>query len=197
MARVRRAFVWLVAVPVVLGGAQLAHAADYWLIAPDAHERAELLAGTGHGYFQYLPFVVALFGALLVAGFVAVSWSTGCGATPVPRDRWLLGSLPVITFVLQEYLERFLHDGAFPWSTAMEPAFALGLVLQVPFAIVAYGIARLLLRAAEAIGRRCLRRRQVRPPVPALLVPAPVDLPRLASLASGYPSRGPPRLAPA
>lgn len=197
MASVRRAFAWLVAVPLVLGGAQLAHAVDYWLIAPDAHERAELLAGTGHGYFSYLPFAVALLGGLLIAGFVAVSCEAGRGRAAVALDRWPLALLPLATFVLQEHVERFLHDGAFPWHAVADPTFALGLVVQIPFAIASYAIARLLLRAAEAIGCARTRRRKLRPVGRGAPSPFSVNLVRRSPLASGHPSRGPPQLTPA
>ena len=185
------------AVPLVLGGAQLAHAADYWLIAPDAHERAELLAGTGHGYFSYLPFAVALFAALVVAGFVAASFDARRRATSVALDRWPLALLPFATFALQEHVERHLHDGAFPWHAAGDPTFALGLVLQIPFAVAAYVAARLLLRAADALGRIRTTKLSLRPaaerPLPVLIA----DLVRRHPLADGHSSRGPPQLAPA
>ena len=137
---------------------ELAHAVDYWLVSPDAHERSELLAGSGHGYFSYLPFAVALCVALLVAGLVAVARAAGRGRPAFSLDPWPLAVLPIATFVLQEHLERYLHDGAFPWHAVSEPTFALGLVLQIPFAIAAYMVARLLLRAAEAIGSRAAPR---------------------------------------
>jgi hypothetical protein len=194
---VRRALAWLVAVPLVLGGAQLAHAADYWLIAPDPHERAELIAGTGHGYFSYLPFAVALFGALLAAALIAVSWDARRGGHGVALDRWPLALLPVVTFVLQEHLERHLHDGSFPWHAVTETTFLLGLVLQIPFAIAAYAVVRLLLRVAEAIGFSAARRRTAWRVTFTAAAPLRVDLPTRSRLASGSPTRGPPRLTPA
>jgi hypothetical protein len=194
---VRRALAWLLAVPLVLGGAQLAHAVDYWLIAPDGHERSELLAGTGHGYFSYLPFAVALLGGLLVAAFVAVSWDAGRGGTAAPLDRWPLALLPFATFVLQEHLERHLHDGAFPWHAAGDPTFALGLVLQIPFAVAAYFAARLLLRAADALGRLRTTKPSLRAAAESALPVLVADLVRRHPLADGHSSRGPPQHAPA
>ena len=193
----RRALAWLVAVPLVLGGAQLAHAVDYWLVSPDAHERSELLAGSGHGYFSYLPFAVALCVALLVAGLAAVIRAAGHGRPAYSLDPWPLALLPIATFVLQEHLERYLHDGAFPWHAVAGSTFVLGLVLQIPFATAAYAVARLLLRAAEAIGSARVSPRKLRPAVLRDLAPAPVDLPSLEPLAGGHPARGPPHLLPA
>jgi hypothetical protein len=189
---VRRVVAWLIALPLVLAGAQLAHVVDYWLVAPDAHERAELLAGTGHDYFSYFPFVVALAGGLVVIGFVWVTGEAHRGRSTVPFDRWPLALLPLATFVLQEHVERYAHDGAFPWHAITAPTFALGFVLQIPFAIAAYVAARLLLRAAEAVGRLFQKRPRSWQPVGAALVPSIVDLPPTAALAGGHPARGPP-----
>jgi hypothetical protein len=188
---VRRFVAWLVALPLVLAGAQGGHAVDYWLVAPSAHERAELLAGTGHAYFSYLPFFVALAGGLVVIGFVWVTGEAHRGRYAVPFDRWPLALLPLATFVLQEHVERYLHDGAFPWQAIAEPTFALGFVLQIPFAIAAYVAARLLLRAAEAMGA-FLRDRPATWVVDGVLTPSVVDLPSPAPLAGGHPVRGPP-----
>jgi hypothetical protein len=194
---VRRFLVWLVALPLVLAGAQLAHAVDYWLIAPDAHERSELLAGSGHAYFSYLPFFVALAGGLLVAGFVAVAVEARGARAVRPLDCWPLAVLPLATFVLQEHLERYVHDGAFPWHAVTERTFAVGLVLQIPFAIAAYVLTRLLLRAAESLGRLSVPRPRFRRVAVHVLAPATVDAPIIAPLASGHPARGPPALTPA
>ena len=87
----------------------------------DAHERSELLAGSGHGYFSYLPFAVALCVALLVAGLAAVIRAAGHGRPAYSLDPWPLALLPIATFVLQEHLERYLHDGAFPWHAVAGP----------------------------------------------------------------------------
>jgi hypothetical protein len=54
--------------------------------------------------------------------------------------------------VLQEVLELSLHTGQFGWRAALAPTFLPGLALQLPFALAAYLMARLLLRAAERIG---------------------------------------------
>jgi hypothetical protein len=183
---------WLLAVPIVLAGAQLAHAVDYWLIAPDAHERAELLDGTGHGYFSYLPFAVALLAGLALASFAAVSWDARRGGRAAVLDRWPLALLPLATFVVQEHLERYLHDGTFPWSAVVEPTFLVGFVLQIPFALAAYFVARLLLRVADAIGRARRDRIAPRPAGLGALAPASVALARRNPLAGGHPSRGPP-----
>ena len=70
----------------------------------------------------------------------------------------------------------------------------IGLLLQLPFALLAYAAARLLLRAGRVVGR-LLADRAV-PPAPAGLVPAarPAELvlPRSPALSLGWGVRGPP-----
>ncbi len=194
----RRALAWLVAVPLVLGGAQLAHAVDYWLVAPDAHERSELLAGSGHGYFSYLPFAVALCVALLVAGLVAVTRAAGHGRPAFSLDPWPLALLPIATFVLQEHLERYLHDGAFPWHAVAGPTFALGPRAPDPVRDRRVcGRTRCSFAPPRQSARRACPRESFGRPCSRDLAPAPVDLPSPEPLAGGHPARGPPHLLPA
>jgi hypothetical protein len=78
----------------------------------------------------------------------------------------------------------------------MQPTFRYGLLLQVPFALAAYLVARLLLRVAREIGRALHRRPRVRlVPQPVAVLQPYVDalLARIAS-ASASP-RGPPLVA--
>jgi hypothetical protein len=183
---------WLLAVPLVLGGAQLAHAVDYWLIAPDAHERSELLAGSGHGYFSYLPFAAALLAGLAVASFVAISCEAHRGRTAALLDYWPLAFLPFATFVVQEHLERYLHDGAFPWTAVAEPTFLVGFFLQIPFAVAAFVAARLLMRVAQAVGRLTWERARSWPDADGAVASPVVHLPRVALLTGGPSARSPP-----
>ncbi len=53
----------------------------------------------------------------------------------------------------QELFERLLHDGALPYTLVFEKTFALGLILQLPFALLACILARLLLGATRAVAR--------------------------------------------
>jgi hypothetical protein len=50
-------------------------------------------------------------------------------------------------------LELSLHTGTLGWHAAAEPTFLPGLALQLPFALLAFLAARLLLRAAVRLGR--------------------------------------------
>lgn len=103
--------------------------------------------------------------------------------------------LSPIAFALQECIER-LFVGGWPFAAALAPTFMPGLAFQLPFALVAFLLARWLLRAADRL--RLLLFGQSH--MPALLPAAAsrrrfaiVDLARVAALAAGYGERGPPR----
>jgi hypothetical protein len=96
-------------------------------------------------------------------------------------------------FAFQEHFERLMHDGVFPWDAAAQPTFLVGLLLQLPFAVAGYLLARLLLRVVRSLGRLLSAPPQVR--VLAGAHPQPpvrVVFPRVPALALGYGSRGPP-----
>ena len=177
---------------LAVAGSQGAHVLTYRLVAPNADQRAHLLADTGHAYMAYLPLGLALC-------TVVVSWpSSGRHAAPGP-DRasglaaWHFALIAPLLFCCQEHFERLLHDGSFPTDAVLQRTFVLGLALQAPFAIGAYVLARILLRAARAVGRLLGS-----PPRPCRVVPiiralrASVDAPRVPALALGFGTRGPP-----
>ena len=85
---------------------------------------------------------------------------------------WAFGLVAPALFTCQEHIERLAHDGTVPWL-AGEPTFLAGLALQLPFALAAYLVARLLLRVARSIAR-----------VLAPLDPAPLARPRRVGRAS-------------
>ena len=189
----RRALTWLVALPVIVVGTEVAHGLAYWWAYPDTDLRAAVLARSGHGYFAWAPVAIALLAAIELVAL-------GVDVTDRVRDRparqlpaWAFFFIPLLVFTLQEHLERLFDLGVFPWWTALEPSFWRGLVLQIPLGLAAYLIARLLSRAASAVARavrgpRPEPRRQIAPrrlPVAALL-------PRLAPLAGSSAGRAPP-----
>ena len=84
------------------------------------------------------------------------------GAWSSPRTR--LAAMPFAClapaiFVLQEHLEQAFASGAVPYAVALEPTFLPGLLLQLPFALVAYALARALLRLADGVRRLLGRHR--------------------------------------
>lgn len=194
----RRGAAWLVVVPLMLGGTEVAHALSYWLVYPQAVVRWQVLAATGHGYLGWWPLVLGSGGAIGLAGFASgvIGVARGRPARQVPA--WAFGVLPLAGFTLQEFLERWLALGGFPWWMVEQQTFRVGLLLQVPFALVAFVAARLLLRAARGIGRVLVgdRPRLVRLPAGVRAFASLAVVLPPSFLASGHAGRGPPARAP-
>jgi len=194
---VRRALAWLFALPLVLAGSQLAHVVAYRWVYPSSHVRLHALLSTGHGYMDQLPLVFGIGAGIAIVSLVAAVVDAARGRSLHGLPAWAFALLPVLTFVVQEILERSLHTGAFVWQAVESPTFLPGLVLQLPFAAIAFLVARLLLRSAKTVGRLigslrgCVTRR-----APDLLrLPFVVRLPRPAPLAASAAGRAPPLLA--
>ena len=189
----RRRLAWGLTLPLVLAGSQAAHALAYALVYPQAQVRASTLLTTGHAYLSELPFALALAAA---AAFVTLLVTAVDAARQRPaRDApaWAFALLAPATFILQELLELSLHTGTFGWHAFLAPTFVPGLLLQLPFAAVAYAIARLLLRVARRIGAGFAQPRLVQP---AGVVAISLWLRPLVSLvAAAAQPRAPPRFA--
>jgi hypothetical protein len=194
----RRSAVWLLSVPLMIAGSELAHALAFRIVYPNAHARLRELLATGHGYTSYLPLFLAVGTALeLVAlGTVIAGGSGRRGRDTVPP--WAFALLPLLGFTFQEFLERLFVGAGFPWWMVLQPTFRIGLLLQLPVSLVVFLVARLLLRAADRVGT-ALRRVLHGPPRVAGERPdwtaAPVSPLRVAALAAGHAGRGPPRRA--
>ena len=190
----RRLIAWIVTLPLAVAGTQIAHALAYRLINPAGSERAHELSATGHAYFAYLPLAFAI-GAVLVAFALAAEVrhvATRSERAALRPRAWQFGLVAPAVFASQEHFERLIHDGTFPWDAAIAGSFIVGLLLQIPFALAAYGLARLLLHAARSLGGLLAQRRR-RPTFATIQWPACAFIaPRLPALALGYGSRGPP-----
>lgn len=180
------------AIGLAIAGSQVAHASAYRLAEPLPGTRARLLSETGHGYLDHLPLGIALISAVLVLALLAEADATRSGSSgTTPRASLFLWLAP-LTFVGQEHLERWLAEGSFPWQAAGERTFMLGLALQLPFALAAWLVARVLLHAARALGRLGV------PSLPAISVraalctPTALTLPATRRLEFGCGPRGPP-----
>jgi hypothetical protein len=180
-------------VPILLAGSQLAHALAYRLVYPSLPLRVHVLAASGHGYLQELPLAFGVAGAIVLATlcWTAVDAARGSRPRPIPPVAFAL--LPPLAFGIQELAERWLTVGGVPWWVVEQPTFRIGLVLQLPFGLLAYAAARVLLRGAHELGRRTAaqgppRLRRVLPPhaAPAPLGPIP------ALPLSPWSTRGPP-----
>ena len=170
-----RTRVWLVVSPVVAGGVLLAHSLAYRLTATPTDPF--------HSYLEHVPQILLL---LTLAGLLLARVGSRLDA-PLPAAFPLVA---LTTFVLQEHVERIVHGGGVPFLLTT-PAFLVGLVLQVPFALVAWALARWLLAAVrEERARRPTRRRLV-----LFLVPSFDDVDAgPASELRLPPGRGPPGL---
>ncbi|MBV9836781.1 MAG: hypothetical protein JO156_01590 [Solirubrobacterales bacterium] len=199
----RRMAAWLVSIPLMVVSSQGAHLLAYRWVYPSAHLRLNELLGTGHSYMvgtpAYLPLLLALIGAVEL---VVVTWLVAGSfrrSLRRPAPAWTFALLPLLGFTLQELFERLLAGASFPWWIVLQPTFRVGLLLQLPFALVAYLVARLLLRVAERVGDALRRRAPAPQPLDAALrwVVSEATASPLAPLAGGHASRGPPATAAA
>lgn len=143
----------------------VSHAIAYWINAPGAQTRAELLQATGHRYWTL---VVAAALALLVFGLSAFVGRLLFGGGELPRQGPLLvaivprlAAIQCAGFLALEVGERYLAAGSGARSVSSvvgEPAVAMGLAVQF---IVALAGALLLLWIGRGVVRlgRLLRRR--------------------------------------
>jgi hypothetical protein len=187
----RGAAAWLLSLPLALAGCLTAHGLAYRIVEPDAHQRAHLLASSGHGYLAELRFLAAAGIALVLAGFVrqAALAARGIELGGPPR---VVALVPPLAFLVQEHLERLLHDGTFPLEALLQPTFLVGLALQLPFALLAVALATLLTRTAVALGRLLAHPPRAGALVTVDAIPRvlPASTPRLAAR-----GRAPPFLA--
>ena len=192
----RRTLAWLVAVPLMLAGSQVAHVVAYRWMYPDARVRLAELLASGHSYMDYAPSALAFAGAALFLSLLLVAADAARKRPPRALPPWVFALVPPLAFLMQEHLERWLHTGVFPWFMVLDPTFLPGLLLQLPFGLAAYLAARLLLRAAERLGcalapatlRVAGATRTVSAPRPDL------PLPRRSVLGACAAERGPPLL---
>ena len=178
-----RRLTWLLTVPLMVGSLLAGHAVAYRLVdAPMA----------GHGYFHYVPLVGAVLLALALCGLVLEAAAVLRGESRVSSPPLAFALLPVAAFVIQEHLERLLYSGTSP---VLEPAFLVGLAVQLPFGVVALLLARLLQSLARAVGLALAPHEQPLHAERPALSPISVEPRRLDVLALGYGERAPPLLA--
>jgi hypothetical protein len=181
----------------MVAGSQIAHVMAYRLVYPEMRLRLHALLVTGHSYMTLWPKLLAMGGALELAALVSIVVGTLRRRRYMPVPPWAFALTPPLAFVLQELLERWFAGASFPWWMVLQPTFRVGLLLQLPFALLAYVLARLLLRVADRVGKAL--RRESRRPRPQSLSPrwCPVAVrpPRIAALADGHAGRAPPLFA--
>jgi hypothetical protein len=146
----------------MLVGVEAAHALAYRVVFPEASLRGAVLAATGHAYAAWLPLVLALGGAVAIVGLAAAVADVVRGGTVRELGAGAFAALPPLAFALQELLELSLHTGHIAWHAFAAPTFLPGLALQLPFALLAFLVTRLLLRVAAKVGRLLAARPAIR-----------------------------------
>jgi hypothetical protein len=135
-----------VGAPLALAGVAVGHAlANAVFGSPEG--RDELFGSAASGA-NLLPLVSATAVAVILIGLAVRMWRSHWEAQ-APASSFAF--LPPLAFVLLEPLESLLHRGVVPFAEVAKPTFLAGLAFQLPFALAAYLVARLLLRAADQV----------------------------------------------
>jgi hypothetical protein len=153
---VTRTRAWLVVAPVLAAGVLGTHTLAYRLTGTPTD--------AFHAYLAHVPQILLL---VALAGLVLGGLGERLDA---PRPVFF-AAVAVSAFVAQEHLERIVHGGGVPMLLTT-PAFLVGVLLQIPAALVAWGVARWLL---SAVGEISLRR-PTRPRLTLELVPLAVGV---------------------
>ncbi len=143
-----RGRVWLVVLPLLAIGGEGAHSL-LGIFAPAGYQGAELFGGS-FGDRTLLPLLLALAAVMLLGGLFAAS----AEGRSLRVSRTMVAVLPLVAFAIQEHVEYAIGHGGMSWTVAAHPTFALGLALQLPFAVVACFAARCLLVLADAVVTR-------------------------------------------
>ena len=185
----RRRLPWLLCLPLMTAGSLAAHGVGRLIYPGGAGEAVE--AGEP-APFRIMP-VVAGLGAIALVVALAWLWSrwnrrVWRGATP----GWFL-ILPIVAYAAGEAVERLFPGAGAVMHEARDANLMLGILLQLPFAAVAYALARVMLvvaRAVVAALRRSAPRARVlgeRRPVPPRLAPVRRSLHTVARSVRGPP----------
>jgi hypothetical protein len=184
MARLR---LWLVMIPLVAAGTEGA-ASLLDTFAPKRYETVELFSRSNTSH-HLLPLTAALGAAVLLCAMCSFATSA-----PAARrfPRLMFACLPPLAFALQEHVEYIVGHGHVPWTLAISPIFAAGLLLQIPFAVAAFLVSRLLVKVAVAIAERASASRAARRRAATSARPGRDVLVRLEIVAGRSRPRGPP-----
>jgi hypothetical protein len=193
----RERLAWLVTLPIAVVGCEAAHAVTNATLGTADGDTGALSLGTGRDV-ELLTLIASLAAVSVVLGLVgraAGAWSTH--RTAAARLPFAL--FAPAAFVLQEHLETLLHTGAAPFGTALHATFLAGLLVQIPFALAGYAIARALVRLADGVRALIERRRRPARSGGASQTPRPAyrTPPRSEAHSWAHSGRAPPRAAAA
>jgi hypothetical protein len=169
----RRLAVAALSLPLMALGVIVAHWVAYLIAVPDAGSRRALLAASGHAYVAWAPTTLGLLAGLAVLLLGGLVLRGGGSLDRVRLRPSLFLWLPPVAFAVQEHAERLRVGYDSPYHVWQEPTFWRGLLLQLPFGLLAYLLAALLLRVSQAaqalVARRRSARRARRPAEPSRL----------------------------
>jgi len=123
-----------------------------------AHDVAAHPAAGHHGageagvdsYFAYLPtslaLCLALAAAIATGAALGRRWAGRSG-----RSVWLFGLVPVLGFAADTLVELPSHGSTATTTVELVPVFLIGLLIQIPFALVAVGLAGRILWLVEQL----------------------------------------------
>lgn len=179
---------WFVSLPLSAIGLLLAHEFA-WGFASHEHE-----ARASHGYLQYAAlFTVLAVAAALVAATVHLVRAVATGDVAKAPSARVFAAVPLTAFVLQEHAEHVLRARELEISHFASTPFVVGLLLQLPFALAALFVARLILgfvgRLARAVRsqRAAAARESLR-----IVIPLARELTPRPALATHSAGRAPP-----
>jgi hypothetical protein len=174
---------WLIFVPITAIGGLFAHVAVQAIAVP-AHHGAQM--PHSHIDMAHWPLCAAVCGVVGLAG-LALGGARG-GPARVPL--WVFALVPPVGFVIQEQMFA-LSEGAVAPPAGI--GLALGLALQIPFALAAFLVARALLTFAATFVRSLRARPTVLVRAPAfLLEPLAASWPQPRAFVLGHGQRAPP-----
>ena len=141
---------------LALGGLLAGHLVSYFVVAPDAHDRAELLATTGHAghaSFGVVALAATFAGAILLFMQRVRARCDRPGRQPSrARVAGVLWAVQTLGFALLETWERG-HGLAGAVELFHEPAFLIGLAAQVLVALAATAMVLLIRATVDALLR--------------------------------------------
>ena len=135
----RRALAWALVTPVAAAGVLAAHALAYRLTGTPS--------GAVHAYLDHGPQVVAVLATVALLGLALQDRSLTAASA------WWFAPLAPLGFAAQEHLEGLAHTGHLPWLLTT-PSFLLGLVLQIPVALLCLLVVRRVTGTLTASLRR-------------------------------------------
>ena len=141
---------WLLSLGLMAAGAVVAHLLAYRLVLPTGGGGHQAHAGHAAGT-SHLELCLAVCGSVALVGLAAAFVSAARRGREFRMPLWIFALVPPVGFVVQDQLSSVLQPGAFSQAGVLEPVFLVGLLLQLPFAFLAFVAARALVEATVAL----------------------------------------------